>query len=162
MRQRLPDREGVACRRDVVHAHDAGAALHGGQRRRQRGRQAVAHRAAGEAAEDGLARQPDQQGPRQPAQPSQAGQQAPAVLVRLAEAEARVQDDALGRPLLVGLSRKASLGEMTGRPLDQRLVASVVAALLAIQAGASIVRVHDVAATRDAIAVWEDMQQEYE
>jgi len=68
----------------------------------------------------------------------------------------------LGRPLLVGLSRKASLGEMTGRPLDQRLVASVVAALLAIQAGASIVRVHDVAATRDAIAVWEDMQQEYE
>ena len=62
---------------------------------------------------------------------------------------------ALGQPLLVGLSRKASLGEMTGRPVDQRLVASVVAALLAIQAGAQIVRVHDVGATRDAIAVWE-------
>jgi len=61
----------------------------------------------------------------------------------------------LGQPLLVGLSRKASLGEMTGRPVDQRLVPSVVAALLAIQLGACIVRVHDVAATRDAIAVWE-------
>jgi dihydropteroate synthase len=65
---------------------------------------------------------------------------------------------ALGQPLLVGLSRKASLGEMTGRPVDQRLVASVVAALLAIQAGAHIVRVHDVAATRDAIAVWEGVR----
>jgi dihydropteroate synthase len=69
---------------------------------------------------------------------------------------------ALGQPLLVGLSRKASLGEMTGRPVDQRLVASVVAALLAIQAGANIVRVHDVAATRDAIAVWEGVRQEQE
>jgi dihydropteroate synthase len=64
----------------------------------------------------------------------------------------------LGQPLLVGLSRKASLGEMTGRPVDQRLVASAVAALLAIQAGARIVRAHDVAATRDAIAVWEAVQ----
>jgi len=67
---------------------------------------------------------------------------------------------ALGQPLLVGLSRKASLGEMTGRPVDQRLVASAVAALLAIQAGAQIVRVHDVGATRDAIAVWEAVRQE--
>jgi dihydropteroate synthase len=67
---------------------------------------------------------------------------------------------ALGQPLLVGLSRKASLGEMTGRPVDQRLVASVVAALLAIQSGAQIVRVHDVAATRDAISVWEAIRQE--
>jgi dihydropteroate synthase len=66
----------------------------------------------------------------------------------------------LGQPILVGLSRKASLGEMTGRPVDQRLVASVAAALLAIQAGAHIVRVHDVAATRDAIAVWEGVRQE--
>jgi len=49
---------------------------------------------------------------------------------------------------------------MTGRPVDQRLVASAVAALLAIQAGAQIVRVHDVAATRDAIAVWEAVRQE--
>jgi dihydropteroate synthase len=67
---------------------------------------------------------------------------------------------ALGQPLLVGLSRKAALGEMTGRPVDQRLVASVVAALLAIQAGALIVRVHDVAATRDAIAVWDAVRRE--
>jgi len=67
---------------------------------------------------------------------------------------------ALGQPLLVGLSRKAALGEMTGRPVDQRLVASVVAALLAIQAGAHIVRVHDVAATRDAIAVWDAVRRE--
>jgi dihydropteroate synthase len=48
---------------------------------------------------------------------------------------------------------------MTGRPVDQRLVASVVAAMLAIQAGAHIVRVHDVAATRDAIAVWEAVRR---
>ena len=66
----------------------------------------------------------------------------------------------LDQPILVGLSRKAALGDMTGRPVDQRLVASVVAALLAIQAGANIVRVHDVAATRDAIAVWEGVRQE--
>ena len=65
---------------------------------------------------------------------------------------------ALGHPLLVGLSRKASLGDMTGRPVEQRLVASVVAALLAIQAGARIVRVHDVAETRDAISVWQAVQ----
>jgi dihydropteroate synthase len=66
----------------------------------------------------------------------------------------------LDQPILVGLSRKAALGDMTGRPVDQRLVASVVAALLAIQAGANIVRVHDVAAARDAIAVWEGVRQE--
>ena len=66
----------------------------------------------------------------------------------------------LGQPLLVGLSRKASLGEMTGQPVEQRLFASVAAALLAIQAGAGSVRVHDVAATRDAIAVWEAVRQE--
>jgi dihydropteroate synthase len=66
----------------------------------------------------------------------------------------------LCQPILVGLSRKAALGDMTGRPVDQRLVASVAAALLAIQAGANIVRVHDVAAARDAIAVWEGVRQE--
>jgi dihydropteroate synthase len=67
---------------------------------------------------------------------------------------------ALDQPLLVGLSRKASLGEMTGQPVDQRVVASAVSAVLAIQAGAQIVRVHDVAATRDAIAVWQAVAQE--
>lgn len=59
-----------------------------------------------------------------------------------------------GVALLAGLSRKAMLGRLTGRePLD-RVHASVAAALLAVQDGAHIVRVHDVAATRDALAVW--------
>lgn len=58
-----------------------------------------------------------------------------------------------GLPLLAGLSRKSMLGEITGRPAPQRLAASVAAALLAVQHGAAILRVHDVAATRDALAV---------
>jgi dihydropteroate synthase len=60
----------------------------------------------------------------------------------------------LGRPLLVGWSRKSALGTLTGRPVDQRVAASVAAALAAVQRGARIVRVHDVAATVDALAVW--------
>jgi len=60
----------------------------------------------------------------------------------------------LGRPLLVGWSRKGTLGYVTGRPVAERLAASVAAALLAVQRGASIVRVHDVAATVDALKVW--------
>lgn len=60
----------------------------------------------------------------------------------------------LGWPVLVGWSRKGTLGLLTGRPVDQRLVASVTAALLAAQRGASILRVHDVAATVDALKVW--------
>lgn len=60
----------------------------------------------------------------------------------------------LGRPLLVGWSRKSTLGALTGRPPDERLVASVTAALAAVQHGAKIVRVHDVAATVDALMVW--------
>jgi dihydropteroate synthase len=59
----------------------------------------------------------------------------------------------LGAPVLVGLSRKAMLGAITGRPALERLPASIAAALLAVQHGARIVRVHDVAATRDALAV---------
>jgi dihydropteroate synthase len=61
---------------------------------------------------------------------------------------------ALGHPLLVGWSRKSSLGAVTGRPVDERLAASVAAALLAIERGAHVVRVHDVAATVDALKVW--------
>jgi dihydropteroate synthase len=61
----------------------------------------------------------------------------------------------LGRPLLVGWSRKSTLGALTGRPVQDRQVASVTAALLAVQRGAAIVRVHDVAATVDALRVWE-------
>jgi dihydropteroate synthase len=61
---------------------------------------------------------------------------------------------ALGVPVLVGLSRKSMLGRITGRAADERIFASVAAALIAVQNGAHIVRVHDVAATRDALAVW--------
>ena len=62
---------------------------------------------------------------------------------------------ALGRPLLVGWSRKSTLGAITGRDVSQRLAASVAAALAAVHAGARIVRVHDVAATVDALKVWQ-------
>lgn len=61
----------------------------------------------------------------------------------------------LGRPLLVGWSRKSSLGWLTGRPVDQRVAASVAAALATVQRGARIVRVHDVAETVDALKVWQ-------
>lgn len=56
-------------------------------------------------------------------------------------------------PVLVGLSRKSLLGQITGRAVEERMVASVAAALLAAQRGAKIIRVHDVAATRDALHV---------
>lgn len=59
----------------------------------------------------------------------------------------------LGAPVMVGLSRKSMLGELTGREVGERLAGSVTAAVLAVQRGASLVRVHDVAATRDALAV---------
>jgi dihydropteroate synthase len=61
----------------------------------------------------------------------------------------------LGGALLAGLSRKAMLGKLTGREPQERVHASVAAALVAVQNGAHIVRVHDVAATRDALAVWQ-------
>lgn len=61
----------------------------------------------------------------------------------------------LGVALLAGLSRKAMLGKLTGREPQERVHASIAAALLAVQNGAQIVRVHDVAATRDALAVWQ-------
>ncbi len=60
----------------------------------------------------------------------------------------------LGRPLLVGWSRKSTLGALTGRPVDARLPASLAAALAAVQRGAQVLRVHDVAATVDALKVW--------
>ena len=60
---------------------------------------------------------------------------------------------ALGVPVLAGWSRKSSLGTITGKPAGERLAASVAAALIAAQNGASILRVHDVAATRDALSV---------
>ena len=57
-------------------------------------------------------------------------------------------------PHLVGLSRKSSLGAVTGRETKDRMVASVTGALLAAQGGAQIIRVHDVAATKDAFTIW--------
>ena len=61
---------------------------------------------------------------------------------------------ALGRPVLAGLSRKSMLGAATGRDVDHREAASLAAAVLAVERGARIVRVHDVAGTRDAVRIW--------
>jgi dihydropteroate synthase len=61
----------------------------------------------------------------------------------------------LGVPVMAGLSRKGMIGQLTGRPLAGRAVGSAAAALIAVQNGAKLVRVHDVAATRDALAVWD-------
>lgn len=61
----------------------------------------------------------------------------------------------LGVPLVAGWSRKSSLGNVTGRPVTDRLAASLAAALLALQGGATILRVHDVKETKDVVAVWE-------
>ncbi|WP_314103514.1 dihydropteroate synthase [uncultured Stenotrophomonas sp.] len=61
----------------------------------------------------------------------------------------------LGVPMLAGLSRKRSIGELTGRQVPrERVAGSVAAHLLAAQRGAMILRVHDVAATVDALKVW--------
>jgi dihydropteroate synthase len=60
----------------------------------------------------------------------------------------------LGVPVLAGLSRKSMLGALTGQAVGQRLPASVVAALIAVQNGAAVVRVHDVRATVDALKIW--------
>lgn len=60
----------------------------------------------------------------------------------------------LGVPVLAGLSRKSMLGAVTGQDAAQRMPASVAAALIAVQRGANIVRVHDVRATMDALQVW--------
>ena len=60
---------------------------------------------------------------------------------------------ALGQPLLVGLSRKSMIGALTGREVGERLAGSLAAAVLAVERGARVIRVHDVAATRDALRV---------
>ncbi|MDR3410305.1 MAG: dihydropteroate synthase [Formivibrio sp.] len=60
----------------------------------------------------------------------------------------------LGFPLLVGVSRKSMLGQITERQVGERMPASVAAALLAAQAGAAVIRVHDVAETADALKIW--------
>ena len=59
----------------------------------------------------------------------------------------------LGLPIMVGLSRKSMLGQLTGRAVGDRLPGSLAAAVIAAQRGAAVLRVHDVAATQDALAV---------
>ncbi len=61
---------------------------------------------------------------------------------------------ALGQPLLVGWSRKSTLGQVTGLDAPHRQIPSVAAALMAVERGARVVRVHDVALTRQALQVW--------
>jgi dihydropteroate synthase len=61
----------------------------------------------------------------------------------------------LGLPVLVGISRKSMLGALTGKPVEERVAASVAAAVMAFERGARIVRVHDVAATVDALKLWQ-------
>jgi dihydropteroate synthase len=60
----------------------------------------------------------------------------------------------LPRPLLLGWSRKSTLGALTGQPAAERVAISVAAALLAVERGAAVVRVHDVAATVQALSLW--------
>ena len=57
----------------------------------------------------------------------------------------------LGRPLLIGVSRKSMIGAVLGRPVDERLYGSLALAALAVGKGAQIVRVHDVAETVDVV-----------
>ena len=65
--------------------------------------------------------------------------------------------DNLQCPFLIGVSRKSMLGQITGRPVESRMPASVVAAVLAARAGAAILRVHDVAETVDALNVLREL-----
>ncbi|MFK5040185.1 dihydropteroate synthase [Glaesserella parasuis] len=66
---------------------------------------------------------------------------------------------ASGYPVLAGLSRKSMIGNVINKPVDQRVAGSVAGALLAVQNGAKIVRVHDVAETADALKVWKAMNE---
>lgn len=65
---------------------------------------------------------------------------------------------ATGYPVLAGISRKSMLGQLSGKPVDQRLAASLSAAVLAAQAGAAIIRVHDVDETVDALKIARTLQ----
>ena len=65
---------------------------------------------------------------------------------------------AAGYPIVAGVSRKKMIGDFTGRPAGERTAGSVAAALLAVQNGASLVRVHDVKETVDAINVWMELR----
>lgn len=63
-----------------------------------------------------------------------------------------------GYPVLAGLSRKSMIGAVLDKPVDQRLIGSVAGALLCVQNGAKIVRVHDVAETAEALKIWRAMR----
>ena len=65
----------------------------------------------------------------------------------------------LGRPLLIGVSRKSMLGTITGRSVHERLAASLAAGLYAATHGAAVLRVHDVAETHDALVTWGALQE---
>jgi len=65
----------------------------------------------------------------------------------------------LGYPLLAGLSRKSFIGAVTGKPPEQRLTGTLTATVYAVQQGASIVRVHDVAETRELLRVLKELQK---
>jgi dihydropteroate synthase len=66
----------------------------------------------------------------------------------------------LGLPVLAGLSRKSMLGTLTGRSVDEREFAGIAAHLAALARGARLVRVHNVAAMRDALAVWNAVEEQ--
>ena len=74
------------------------------------------------------------------------------LLARLSELQG------IGQPVLVGLSRKSMISSVLDRLPEQRMVASVALALMAVDRGARIVRVHDVAATFDALSMWQTMR----
>ena len=78
-----------------------------------------------------------------------------ALLASLGNMQAQLQI-----PLLAGLSRKSMIGQITGKPLEQRMPGSVAAALLAAMQGARILRVHDVAETVDALKIWQAVEEQ--
>jgi dihydropteroate synthase len=65
----------------------------------------------------------------------------------------------LGRPVCLGHSRKRFIGKILNRPVDERLIGTVAGAIAGYQRGANILRVHDVAAVRDAIAMFRAIEQ---
>ena len=69
---------------------------------------------------------------------------------------------ATGLPVLAGMSRKAMLGALTGRGVGEREFAGVAAHLIAVARGARLLRVHDVAAMRDALAIWNAVEEQHD
>ena len=67
----------------------------------------------------------------------------------------------LGLPVLVGVSRKTMIGHVLDKPVSERIVGSVAAALLAAQYGAAMVRVHDVSETQQALRLWLALNKGY-